>query len=128
MRLIQYTVYGYMRLLLARFKCHEEISDSPTTRFCVTLYRRFGEHLESSFRKRRPMDDNAHARCTHKRKFYAHLEPIRSRQTKKVSTHSLVSASHQILSIFGAQYSGSLYSYLLAFSGAVGFIHSWTYL
>jgi len=35
----------------------------------------------------------------HKRKFYAHLEPIGPRQVKKVSTHSLVSASHHILSI-----------------------------
>jgi len=64
MRLTQYTMYGYMQLSLAHFKCHEEISDSPTTCIRVTLHRCFGEHLEPSFRKRRPMDDNAHARCT----------------------------------------------------------------
>lgn len=87
-----------MQLSLAHFKCHEEISDSPTTRFRVTLHRCFGEHLESSFRERRPMDDSAHARYTQE-EFYAHLEAIESRQIKKVSTHSLVSASHHILSI-----------------------------
>ena len=64
MCLIRYTMHGYMQLSLAHFKCHEEISDSPTTRFRVTLHRCFGEHLESFFRKKQPMDDNAHARCT----------------------------------------------------------------
>jgi len=64
MRLTQYTMYGYLQLSLAHFKCHEGVSDSPTTRFRVTLHRCFGEHLEPSFRKRRPMDDNAHARYT----------------------------------------------------------------
>ena len=51
MRLIQYTIYGYMQLSLAHFKCHEEISDSPTTRFRVTLHRCFGEHLGLPFGK-----------------------------------------------------------------------------
>ena len=46
------------------------------------------------------MDDSAHARYTQE-EFYAHLEAIESRQIKKVSTHSLVSAPNtRVLCIF----------------------------